>query len=54
MNNGNKLTQADYDYSADYWASLGIKHDRTECKCGGNGYCEYHDDYNAEDDGYAV
>ena len=54
MNTGNKLTQADYDSNSDYWKSLNIEHDRNECKCHGNGWCEYHDSFDPEDDSHAV
>lgn len=45
--------QEGFEHNQDYWTSLGIAKEWAECKCNGAGYCEYHDDYNPEDDSYA-
>jgi len=44
----------DFHQNRDYWESLGIKSDWRECKCKGNGWCEYHDDFDPDDDSHAV
>ena len=48
------LTNADFEYSREYWESLGIAANFDDCKCKGNGWCEYHDNFDPEDDSHAV
>ena len=44
----------EFNESRNYFEALGIAAKWQDCKCRGNGWCELHDHFNPEDDGYAV
>ena len=41
------------NFDLEYWTQMDITEDWHDCKCQGNGWCEYHDDFDPEDDSYA-